>query len=125
VAGFDDRLDERDAEIDHDPGGEISETTINFSVNASETDTETGKVTLYRPVDGEWVALESRLVSEVDGVARYEATTPGFSVFAIGADESTDAPVEEGTTDDETPGFGLLAVGVALVGLALLIARRD
>jgi len=109
---------------------------------AKSDSTETSRARgLYRNVEGSWTPLETRFVSETDGVVNYEAITPGFSVFAIGVDrgvnatgttEPTTTPETDaaGTTDsstetdDETPGFGLLTGLVALLGVLVVVSRR-
>jgi PGF-pre-PGF domain-containing protein/PGF-CTERM protein len=123
--------------IDHDLGTEITTATITFSVATDEIDA--GDVQLYRNVDGEWTPLDTRLLGQADGRAQYEATTPGFSAFAIGVDEPTDTdestdadepigtdePADSDSTTDDAPGFGLLAGVIALLGVALILSRRD
>jgi PGF-CTERM protein len=116
--------------IDHDLDSEITTATITFSVEIDGD--EADNVRLYRNVDGEWTPLDTRLVGQADGRAQYEATTPGFSVFAVGVDEPTDTagatdtdePTDLETTSDDTPGFGLLTGLLALLSVALLGRRH-
>ncbi|GAA5262424.1 hypothetical protein KTGMC3_P1139 [Methanocalculus sp. MC3] len=60
--------------------------TISFSVPVgylSAMGMTTNDVALLRNVNGVWTQLPTRLVKVERGVAYYEATTPGFSTFAI------------------------------------------
>lgn len=63
---------------------DIERATIRFRVPES-VHSQSGNVTLYRFHDGEWHALETRHQTG----AVYTATTPGFSVFAVTADDVT------------------------------------
>jgi len=48
-------------------------------------------VALYRYAGGAWVKLVTTKTSEDTGYAYYEATTPGFSYFAIGSSQAASA----------------------------------
>lgn len=67
--------------------GHIKEgSIISFSVPVgylSAMSMTTNDVALLRNVNGAWTQLPTRLVKVERGVAYYEATTPGFSTFAI------------------------------------------
>jgi|GEM_PF-4362477 len=53
----------------------------------------TNDVALLRYVNGEWVQLKTTLVKIEKGIAYYEATTPGFSTFAIALQKDGAEPV--------------------------------
>jgi hypothetical protein len=60
--------------------------TIRFEVNASWLSLNgisSGRVYLYRYASEEWRRLETRKIGEDSAHADYEATSPGFSYFAI------------------------------------------
>ncbi|QYZ80030.1 PKD domain-containing protein [Methanofollis formosanus] len=98
-------------------------------------------VTLYRYHDGAWHALPTRIIAEDEHRYSFTATSPGFSLFAIGVDASGPAPpvtpaetatplpvttpVTTATTaPQQSPlpyGFAALAAGAAL----LLRGRRE
>ncbi|MFB6091108.1 MAG: PGF-pre-PGF domain-containing protein, partial [Halobellus sp.] len=70
------------------PNDRIASASLRFTVPESSlpAGATPDRVRLYRYHDGEWQRLETTYLG--DGV--YEASTPGFSVFAIGADEASD-----------------------------------
>jgi len=119
-----------------DASDQVSSATISFDVSTerlAERGVAAEDIALHRYDDetGEWTELDTEVVSEGDDVVTYESTTPGFSVFAVGerttpteAVDATDEPTAPTETDDDTPGFGLVTVVVALLGMALLISRR-
>lgn len=53
----------------------------------------TNDVALLRYVNGEWVQLKTTLIKIEGGIAYYEATTPGFSTFAIALQKDGAEPV--------------------------------
>ena len=55
-------------------------------------------VVLMRCVNGEWQSLETEVIGEENGNYRFQATTPGFSTFAIAA-----APVNVNETEEPVP----------------------
>ena len=80
---------------------EVDEVTFTFTVNESELPdgTEPEAVTMFRHVDGEWQALETEHVASDGGVSTYEALSPGFSYFAVGA-ERADLSVADASLAD-------------------------
>lgn len=103
----------------HLEDADFDEAIISFHVPVgylSAMGMKTTDVAMMRYVDGQWVRLKTTLIKEEGGRAYYEATTPGFSVFAIvlekdgatvAAPVSTPAPVatvgEEEEKDGEEP----------------------
>ncbi len=82
----------------------ISGATVSFKVEISWLeDLDLGKqdVALYRYVDDAWVNLDTGFVGENGDYYYYQATTPGFSYFAIAEGESL---VEEVDVVEETVG---------------------
>ncbi|WP_137284498.1 PKD domain-containing protein [Halorussus salinisoli] len=75
-------------------------------------------VRLYRYHDGEWQTLAANLVETKGGFYRFEAVSPGFSVFAVGvepgaiesedvmaqADDGTQSGASDDADDDGTAG---------------------
>ncbi|SFG12218.1 PGF-pre-PGF domain-containing protein [Halopelagius inordinatus] len=128
---------------------EIANATVGFEVSESKLaarNVSPEDVRLYRFHDGSWRELNTTHL----GDGRFEAETPGFSVFAVGTNESaTDASAEtttastagpsegetvtfgaetttaDGTTESEAPGFGALPAAVALPVAAMLRRRRN
>ncbi|WP_135824581.1 PKD domain-containing protein [Halorussus ruber] len=85
----------------------IRSARFRFRVAASALD-ELGvspdTVGLYRFHDGEWQTLETRVLKQVGDFYRFEATSPGFSVFAVGvgsAGEDDSEAAKNATTADE------------------------
>jgi PGF-pre-PGF domain-containing protein len=76
----------------------VESAKIRFSVPKTWIDSngiDKGKVVLNRYADDNWNALATTLLSEDDDSVNYEATVPGFSVFAItGEAVSTQQPEE-------------------------------
>lgn len=136
------------SEIESPPGNTVSvseivlapeyqdeSATLRFDVeNARHSDLETAtldteELTVWRHDGSTWEPLETRTVGET----QVEATTPGFSYFAITdtddhesddeVDSATDTDTED-PTDDSIPGFGILAGSLALVGMLILAAKR-
>lgn len=94
---------------------EIASARFRFRVSAAALDASgvsPEAVTLYRYSGGTWEALATSLVGEQGGTYRFEAVSPGFSVFAVGlengsagADDGTaTGTTETGTPDDEGDG---------------------
>ena len=94
---------------------DTSSITISFKVPKSWLATNgvaEANVVLYRFKDSKWNPLPTTMTgSDTDNVL-YEATTPGFSTFAIGSTEA--APVEAPTEEEageETPGEEAVPTG--------------
>lgn len=89
-------------EVDHDLGdGAIEEATLAFHVDADRLEAlglAPGDVVIHHNDGSGWVTLTADLVDETDTGYTFEATTPGFSVFAIGGP----APQDDGSADDGT-----------------------
>jgi PGF-pre-PGF domain-containing protein len=90
------------------PDEGISNAKIEFSIPLSwftENKAKRGTVTLYRYTD-KWTALITTERSSDTTTVYYEATTPGFSYFAISAEkeeEVVEAPSEETPVEEEVP----------------------
>ena len=86
--------------------GKLKEAKIQFEVtNKWLTDNgyAAGNVQLERFSDGKWSALITSKLREDSSKAYYEATTPGFSYFAISVKEAVpaeEAPVEEAPAEE-------------------------
>ncbi|WP_415378730.1 PKD domain-containing protein [Halosimplex sp. TS25] len=79
-------------QIDHSVAdGDISGVTIGFTVgwDALTSGTNASEVVLYRHHDGEWQPLATEFVRYTDRGARFEAESPGLSVFAVGSETAT------------------------------------
>jgi len=84
-------------EVDEREAGSVESARIRFRVEADALDRREvapESVTLHRYADGEWETLSTEHVRERDGTHLFEAVSPGFSVFAIGAE-----PVDLTVTD--------------------------
>ncbi|WP_313692498.1 beta strand repeat-containing protein [Halorarum halobium] len=93
---------------DGDDSQRLDSATVRFAVEADrlegdELDRENVVLHRFDEDDGEWEALETAAVETTDGRVVYEATTPGFSVFAVGAGNgSADDPGGASTPDGGT-----------------------
>ncbi|MBI4095480.1 MAG: PGF-pre-PGF domain-containing protein [DPANN group archaeon] len=99
-----------------------SDAKVTFNVDKSwltENNVVKGSVKLLR-FTGTWDALPTAFVSETDTQVTYQATTPGFSTFAISGEKSATAAAATsggtaagatGTTTPSTSGGGQQAVG--------------
>lgn len=68
------------------PDAKVSSAAVRFSVSKvwlSDNRVSPQTVRLNRLQGSQWASLPTRLVSEEGAFASYEATTPGFSIFAI------------------------------------------
>ncbi|WP_162224314.1 PGF-pre-PGF domain-containing protein [Halorussus salinus] len=65
---------------------DIEEATFRFGLSSSQLSeySTPNNVVLYRYHDGSWQELETTFVGQENGQYKFEAVTPGFSVFAIG-----------------------------------------
>jgi PGF-pre-PGF domain-containing protein len=124
-----------------------SEATLRLTVDADAVgDVAPSSLVVYHHKDGEWTALETRVVSTADGEVVLEATTPGFSLFAVGSvqEETTtepgtetpepgtetpepDTPTPEPAVETDEPiqepaGFGVATALVVVLVLAVLLA---
>ncbi|MFT4885305.1 MAG: PGF-pre-PGF domain-containing protein, partial [Natronomonas sp.] len=107
-----------------------AEATIRFTLNESELDavgSDPESVRLGHYTDGDWDIHQPELVDTEDGELVYESEVPGFSLYAVYAEESTDpaatdAPETEGSVNEEA---GLIdspvTVVLGLVGLIALV----
>ena len=67
---------------------DISHAVIEFTIPADwleEHGMAPEDVRLMRYVDGDWQILETEVIGEENGKYRFQATTPGFSTFAVAA----------------------------------------
>ncbi|WP_152421634.1 PGF-pre-PGF domain-containing protein [Halogeometricum pallidum] len=82
------------------------EATLQFAVDTETLDdVAPDQLVVYHYHDGEWSALETTVVSTEGAVVTLEATTPGFSLFAIGtADASSSSDGDGAGPDDATSG---------------------
>ena len=86
---------------------DVSEVRFGFAISTErlrERDVTLDDVVLFRYHDGEWTALETRLVGTSSTTARFGAVSPGLSTFAIGSQDSLATAgneTEGGTTDTE------------------------
>ncbi len=84
------------------PSDNIRTAKIKFKVDAEwleDNGLEPEEVKLWRYI-GRWQGLETEVVSESDSEVVYEASTPGFSVFAVKVDKM--AAEEEQEVEEET-----------------------
>ena len=128
--------------------------TISVSLDADRIETSPDRVVIerYDAAEDTWTELETSVVEGGDDTVEFEAETPGFSLFAVTesdaegggttatAAETTlpETELPEGdatatpdsartsvsTTETGTPGFGAGLGVVAVLGTALLSARR-
>ncbi|WP_318569665.1 right-handed parallel beta-helix repeat-containing protein [Salinigranum marinum] len=84
--------------VDHSvPDENVDEVVFRFRVSRLRLATagvSPGDVTLYRYVDGSPTALSTALVRTTPTASVFEATSPGLSVFAVGAGELTSTPAD-------------------------------
>ncbi len=109
-------------QIDHtNIDGKVGKATIKFKIEKSwlnSSNIDKNKVNLNRFADNKWNKLSTKLLSEDNVSAVYEAETPGFSVFAISGQEATKASNPSGTEGGPT---GLIIGGSTLAGLIVVI----
>ena len=124
--------------------GKLSSSVINFQVPASwfnENNIDPASVTLYRHHDGEWQSLTTTRAGPAGEYYQYSSPTPGFSTFMIlgqvgdsGTGEpaatdfgtvadSTPTPEATSTSDEGTPGFGIL-LGIMGIMMAVYLRRK-
>lgn len=104
---------------------DLTEAKVQFKVEQSwltSNNIDKAKVKLNRFVEGSWNVLATASINEDASYVYYEATTPGFSTFAITGEEK--APV---TTEDvsQTTKSGIsmnLLIVLAVIVLAGLVA---
>jgi PGF-pre-PGF domain-containing protein len=79
--------------------------TITMSADADSLDADAERVVLghYDDGDGEWDTLETTVSESESGELTFEATTPGFSLFAVQTTQSTPTPTTSGTEGTATP----------------------
>ncbi len=85
---------------------DTSKITINFRVPKSWlTDNGVGEddVALYRYSDNKWNVLATTKTQSDAGTVSYQATTPGFSTFAVGVKEGAAAPPAPTAPTGEVP----------------------
>jgi len=100
-----------EADLSYADDSAIKEAVFTFAVPLSwlkEQGLTTKDVALMRYHNGTWSALPTELVEETGSEARYRATSPGFSYFAItgvknGASVQPSAQAEIDTVTPETP----------------------
>lgn len=103
----------------------IAKATVNFKVpNAwiNENSLTTEKVSLYRYVDNKWTELDTQVEKEDTSNAYFEASTPGFSYFAI-AEAGAGTQTGTATTPTEPVSAGTqvwvwYVVGALVLGAA-------
>jgi PGF-pre-PGF domain-containing protein len=80
----------------------INDPVIGFKINkkwVEDNDIDTETISMNRYSNGIWNALETKQTNSDENYIYFEASTPGFSPFAITAEESaTKSSVELGTT---------------------------
>ncbi|MCY4730341.1 PGF-pre-PGF domain-containing protein [Natronomonas gomsonensis] len=79
--------------------------TITMSADADSLDADPERVALdhYDDGDGEWDTLETTVSESESGESTFEATTPGFSLFAVQTTQPTPTPTTSGTEGTATP----------------------
>lgn len=96
-------------QVDHSEAATFDDVTFEFRLSAAalgDRGIEPGDVVLYRYSDGSWTQLDTSVVYQDDTWVTYEADSPGFSTFAVGARSSpsisvTDAEV---SAEEAAPG---------------------
>ncbi len=102
------------------------EAVISFKVERSwleENSLGESEVALYRLVDNVWVVLETIVENTDENFVYFEAASPGFSYFVIGAvdgqgEATTEQTAIEPVSDAGERGVGLLA-GFSIPGISL------
>ena len=87
-------------------GGDADAVKLSFKVPVSwitESGLKSADLSLYRYSNG-WAKLSTKVTGSDSKYVNYEATTPGFSYFAVAAaSASSEAPQEEAETPSEVP----------------------
>ena len=82
--------------IELDDGEPETSATVTFAVRKhwlERNNIAPQELSLFRYVNGQWFALETTFLHELDDYAFYQSTTPGFSNFAIAV--LSDIPLDE------------------------------
>ena len=99
-------------EIDVGTRAESEPATIEFALTTEEFEAEPTDIVMQRYDEGtgNWSELETSVVEATDDTVRFEAGTPGFSLFAVTELDSEPEPdtpepdTDEGTPEPATPG---------------------
>jgi hypothetical protein len=84
---------------------DVSEVRFTFSVAAerlNERELAADDVVLYRHHGGDWNEIETTLIGTTDGGYRFQARSPGLSVFAISRRNATATPAPTATSTTAT-----------------------
>ncbi|WP_209621672.1 PGF-pre-PGF domain-containing protein [Methanolobus bombayensis] len=82
----------------------IQNPVIGFIVSkewVDDTDVNISTIVLNRYSENVWTTLETELTGEDADYYYFEASTPGFSPFAVSADIPTTSTIEKGTINDQ------------------------
>ncbi|WP_436923077.1 PKD domain-containing protein [Halosimplex amylolyticum] len=121
-------------QIDHSVAdAEISGVTIGFTVgwDALTSGTNASEVVLYRHHDGEWQPLATEFVRYTERGARFEAASPGLSVFAVGLETaaafsvSPTAPAEDLTVGESVTVSARVSNDGTAAGTKTVALRAD
>jgi PGF-pre-PGF domain-containing protein len=129
----------------------IEDAVIGFSVSKewlSENEIDSSNIALFHYSDGQWNELDTSQTEEDDEFVYFQASTPGFSPFAIAATTSEDTiasdddklespadiedessqskPVEEIPTESKsTPGLSFMSVIGMILVTSLIVRKKD
>ncbi|MFC1686063.1 S8 family serine peptidase [Nanoarchaeota archaeon] len=106
--------------------GDISKAIISFELEQkwlTSNNLEKDSILMKRYSDGAWEDLETRVTSDGSTIIKLEATTPGFSLFAITAKKIPAGSSEEGTdTEEEKKKFTFPKIPTWAYITAILVA---
>ncbi len=74
-------------EINVSSGSNVEEGVITFNVSKKwlmEKGIDKNEIVLMKYINGRWITLETKVISEDNNYVYYQAKTPSFSVYAIG-----------------------------------------
>lgn len=116
-----DRGDAPPVHVDHDLGyfnlqhdftdEQVGEVTFNFSVDQSRLEDRgvaPEDIVLYRYSNDKWTALDTQQIGSTETEYRFQATSPGLSVFAVSTEQAQQADIQviEAEITDETVTVG-------------------
>ena len=91
-------------QVDHAEAEAFDNVTFEFRLSTAalaDRGIEPDEVVLYRHSDGNWTPLDTSMVSRGETWVAYEADSPGFSTFAVGAKPSPSISVTDAEVSTE------------------------
>jgi len=120
--------------ISHNSDGSFGETTLSVSISEddiTDIDGDSSDLTIYHNVGGDWTPLETEVTDRENDNFTLEATTDGFSAFAVALDadegpdeDESETEITEDDDEDTIPGFGIGVTLLALIVISLVVLKQ-